>query len=694
MSSPGIQEYRDREAEFQRFLNTYCNDSLSELYQHYPSEQTSLVVDWREVYKWDADTAEGVEEATEHFREAFETAVFDHDKADMDLDIDVRFAHVGEAFGVGELTGEHVNEILSVSGVIAKSSEVMPRLTTACLKCGATPDSHPNYIKQPRIGVKKPPRCKATDCKSQSFTVDFEESEYEPHQVIRVKQPPEEADNDQDIDVHLWGDACGGAKAGDRVTITGRLKTDFDGFEKATPDFWVDAEHVATHESDYEDVDVSSKSEEFKALANGESGNPYEVLIDSIAPTIKGEEKMETIKLAVALQLFGGWRRAYGDGRYARGDSHIAIIGGPGTGKSSILEAANTISPRSGYVSGKNATQAGVTAAAVRDDFGDTEWSLEAGAIVKAHKGLCCIDEIDKVDGGALSSLHTALEKQRLEFNKAGIDASLPCHTAILAAGNPSEGKFVDGAKIIDQLNIGPTLRSRFDLVFTLEDTPEYESDKELADHMAKVRQASAFTDSHTENPYGDVTIEPDVDLATLRAWVAFARENVFPAIQDPERTEAISEWFASKRNGNPEDMGDGGAGNDLNRRVVDAICRLAEASARVRLSGEVNEHDIQRAKDIVEQSLDDLGLASGEIDSIELETGYDGQHRELRRSVEGIIETLQSGDGSGVEKEAVIEAAVSAGHTEAKAKDMIRRLRDNSVITTAGCDEGCVRAL
>jgi len=269
MTTPGIQHYRDKDEAFQRFLNTYCTDSLSELYQNYPGEQTSLVIDWRDVHTWDIDTAEFIEDATETAREAFETAVFDHDKGGVELDIDVRFSHVGDPYGVGELTGEQVNDLLSVTGVIAKTTEVMPRLTTACLECGATPQPHKNYIEQPRIGVNKPNRCKATDCKSQSFTVNFDESEYEPHQVIRLKQPPEEADSEQKIDVHLWGDACGAAKAGDRVTVTGTLKTDFDGFDTATPEYWVDAEHVATHDSDYEDVDVAEQKEEFEALASG-----------------------------------------------------------------------------------------------------------------------------------------------------------------------------------------------------------------------------------------------------------------------------------------------------------------------------------------------------------------------------------------------------------------------------------------
>jgi len=117
-------------------------------------------------------------------------------------------------------------------------------------------------------------------------------------------------------------------------------------------------------------------------------------------------------------------------------------MGDPGCGKSTTSQAVDELTPRSTYASGKGATAAGVTVAAVADDFGDTEWGLEAAALVLADGGVACIDEIDKVKDNAVSSLHDALESQNVRVNKAGINATLNSRTALLAAGNPKEGRF------------------------------------------------------------------------------------------------------------------------------------------------------------------------------------------------------------------------------------------------------------
>lgn len=228
-------------------------------------------------------------------------------------------------------------------------------------------------VHQPKLGAEKPQRCKVTDCNGQQFEPVFDESEFVDYQLIRVKEPPEEDDGEQYVDVILTGDAVGSAQADDRADVFGTLETDFGDFESAIPNFYLDGHAVERHESDYDEIDISGERETFKEIADGEHGDPYDLLIGSIAPSIKGGKKLEDIKLAIGLQLFGGWRRPLGDGRYVRGDSHIALIGDPGTGKSSLLEAVEEISPRSSYTSGKNTSAADLTASAVRDDFGDTE---------------------------------------------------------------------------------------------------------------------------------------------------------------------------------------------------------------------------------------------------------------------------------------------------------------------------------
>jgi len=679
--------FQERPDEFIKFLRDYYKQDVADLKLKYPQDKTTLFIDHSDVFRWDPDVADDIRNNPDVFKRVFEHAIEDTDwgppREDNYKDATVGFKNVGQPYGIPELGGDEVGDLVTVRGQIAKTSAVKPRLTVACLQCQSC---HSTFdYPQPQHGVEKPGQCGEPSCKGKTFKPIFEKSEWTPHQLLRIKQPPENADGDQHIDVHVTEDLAGKVSAGDRVDLSGILKTDFDDLEDVIPEFFLIGTGVVKHESDYEEMDISAKQEEFEAIASGVRGDPYELLIGSIAPSIKGDEKLETIKLAIGLQLFGGWRRPYGDGRYVRGDAHVGIIGEAGTGKSSLLEAAEALSPRSGFVSGKNASQAGVTAAAVRDDFGDSEWSLEAGAVVKAHKGICCIDEIDKVDPDALSSLHTALEKQRLEFNKAGIDASLPCHTSVLAAGNPENGEFIDEMDTLAQLNLGSTLRSRFDLLFVMRERPDYETDRDMGEHMMKVRQLSALKDKGELDENDAQELETAVDVSTLRAWIAYAREHVNPVIEDYSLIEEMAEWYAENR----ETDGD----KTMNRRMVEAIGRLCEASARVRLSETVEKEDIERAKKLLTQSLKDLELLGGGIDMGYMDGGVSQEGRDRTRSVKGIIEELQPSPKEPADIENVIETAKSAGHDETDVRREIKRLRESGAAT--GIErEGSIRLL
>jgi replicative DNA helicase Mcm len=624
--------------DYEDFLNTYYRDAIAELYQRYPREQSSLVIDWRDISRWDPDVADDVRDHPELLARMFELVL---DDVDMPINQDisnatVRFTGTPTPLNVSELRGGHAEKLLGVRGQVTKTSGIEPRVTVAnfrCLSCGGTFNVH-----QPKVGVEKLSYCPAGDCGGQRFEITaLENCEWVDHQLVRVKEPPEEGDGETCVDVLLTGDAAGTVEAGERADLYGILETDFGEFDSAIPEFYMDGHNVKRHESDYDEIDVGGEREEFEAIAAGERGDPYKLLIDSIAPSIKGGEKLSRIKLAIALQLFGGWRRPLGDGRHARGDSHIALIGDPGTGKSSLLEAAEEISPRSAYVSGKNTSTAGLTAAAVRDDFGDTEWSLEAGVIVKAHRGIACVDEIDKVDPDAISSLHTALEKQRLEVSKAGINASLRCQTALLAAGNPKYGRFDSHESDGEQLNLGDALATRFDLIFTLKDVPSPDRDSAMAEHIMKTRQLSGLL---ARGDIGDDEadlIAPDIPKQTLRAHIAYARQHCHPIIKDDEVHEHLREYFVDIRGASE------GKTVPLTARKLDAILRLAEASARVRLSDEVTIEDIERAKAVVGQSLADVGInEEGNLDSDIANVGQSKPQQERVRQIRNALETAE----------------------------------------------------
>ncbi len=182
------------------------------------------------------------------------------------------------------------------------------------------------------------------------------------------------------------------------------------------------------------------------------------------------------------------------DGTRIRGDIHIAMIGDPGTAKSQILRYMAQLAPRGIYTSGKSSSAAGLTAAAVKDEFGEGRWTLEAGALVLADKGLACIDELDKMNDQDRSAIHESLEQGTISVAKAGITATLQSRCAVLGAANPKYGRFDESKSVAEQIDLPPALLSRFDAIFTMTDRPDREMDRNKAAHILKVHRRGELT--------------------------------------------------------------------------------------------------------------------------------------------------------------------------------------------------------
>jgi len=177
------------------------------------------------------------------------------------------------------------------------------------------------------------------------------------------------------------------------------------------------------------------------------------------------------------------------DGGKVRSDIHLLLIGDPGVAKSRLLQYVNQIAPKSIYVSGKGTTGAGLTATAEKDELAEGAWTLKAGALVLAGGGIACIDEFDKMEKEDRAAMHEAMEQQTISVAKAGIVARFKCNTAILAAANPKFSRFDTYKQLGEQFDIPPTLISRFDLIFPLQDIVDRETDRKIADHMLKMHK-------------------------------------------------------------------------------------------------------------------------------------------------------------------------------------------------------------
>ena len=195
---------------------------------------------------------------------------------------------------------------------------------------------------------------------------------------------------------------------------------------------------------------------------------------------------MSHIKKSLMLQLFGGVAQLNPDGTRNRGDILILLMGDPGVAKSQLLNYMASISPRGRFTSGQSASAAGLTAAAVQDATADGRWTLEAGALVLADLGLAAIDEFDKMNSADRSSMHEAMEQQRISISKAGINASLRTRCAVLAAANPKAGRFepVSDLPFTAQIDLAPPLVSRFDIIWLITDTPDGDNDQKIAQHI------------------------------------------------------------------------------------------------------------------------------------------------------------------------------------------------------------------
>lgn len=678
MSQSGTVEETEALDKCVEFLKNYYEEEVAQLAQRYPNDQSSLTIDWMDVNKYDPHLADDLRTKPGQLLEYFEEALRLYDlPIDRELsDADVRVYGLPETneFNVGETRADHREDLLAIRGQITKASDIKPKanmIAYECQRCGTL-----TRIPQDTTERQDPHEC--SGCERQGpFTINYGESDLTDHRLIRLQEPPELAKggNGSTIDVVLEGDIVEQPDPGDRITATGILELSETSDDTLTFDKHLFGKSIEVEETDFEDIQVDKYEDEIKKIASGDCGDPIELMAKSIAPKIHGHDKK---KEAVALQLIGGTHIDYPTGERDRGDFHVLMIGDPGCGKSTILDAAKEIAPRSTKASGKGATKSGMTAAAVRDDFGETEWGLEAGALVLADKGIACVDEIDKVSEDAVSSLHNALESQEVEINKAGINATLPARTSLLAAGNPKYGRFDTYEPVGEQLDLSPTLLSRFDLIFLLSDQPNVEKDEAIARHNVNIRRSgNEYTHNGGSEP--DDAVKPEIPLELFRAYIAYAKQNYHPQLTE-DSEEKLIDWYTTLRQ---EAADNDEAPIPITPRYIEALQRVSEASARARLSHEVEEQDMERAIDLVLQSMRDVGMdpETGEFDADVIETGTSKSQRDRIKNIKDIISHVEEEYDTGAPHGIVIDRAQEEGIKQSKAEHEIENLLDQGEI-------------
>ena len=506
------------------------------------------------------------------------------------------------------LRAKNIDRLVWTNGILVRSSTIRPKLIKAefeCMTCGAKFE-----VLQLTSRIKWPKFCSNTRCKVKSqsdFRLISKNSEFIDWQSVMIQEIPEDLPPGRiprAIQAILTYDLVDTVKPGDRVTLMGIFKSVLAQSTKSMNSTlfktFIDVNYIDPEDKAEGLIELSKKDkEEIERL----SKEPMiqKKIARSISPVIYGRDDL---KMATALSLFGGTRKPRPGGGYKRGDIHILFVGDPGTGKSEILKSAIDISPRGLYTSGKGSTAVGLTAAVIKDNE-TGQMNLEAGAIILANGGVAAIDEFDKMDTSDRSALHEAMEQQTVSIAKAGIVATLKAQTAIIAAANPRTGRYDRYKTPTQNINLPPSLLSRFDLIFIVTDKPDPANDAQMAEFILQNSMEGPKENSKSSK-------SAPIDNELLKKYIKYARRSCFPVLTE-EAKEKIKAFYLQLRG--QYDSED--AIVSILARNLDALVRLSEAYAKMALRNKVLKSDVEEIIKLFKRYLKDTGYdeSTGKID-------------------------------------------------------------------------------
>ena len=531
-------------------------------------------------------------------------------------EIHVRISDVPIVDSLRDLRRSHLDGLVKVSGVITRRSGVFPQLKLAfydCIKCKFTTgpyridnttgdSSGPDGNRRDVSEMHSPTMC--PDCESEGpFKLNSTRSRYRNYQRVNLQErpgsvPPGRVPRTKEV-VFL-DDLVDIARPGEEVEITGVFCSSYDYHLTSRSGFpvfstYVSANHIRKKE-DASSANNLSEADRKIILELASDPNIGKRIVQSIAPSIYGHEH---VKMALAMSLFGAVPKNIDDKHRIRGDVNVLILGDPGTAKSQMLKYAEATAPRAVYSTGKGASAVGLTASVQKDHI-TKEWTLEGGALVLADRGVCLIDEFDKMNEQDRTSIHEAMEQQSISVSKAGIVTSLQARCSVIAAANPIGGRYDSSCTLSENVELTDPILQRFDCLCVLQDVVDPVADERLASfvtesHMMSVptsdvvRGAALAAERTRLEPVDGVDSGDLIPQALLRKYIQYARANCRPALRGGTfDQEKIASLYVQLRK---ESSSSGGV--PIAVRHIESIMRMSEAHAKMHLRDYVRDDDM-----------------------------------------------------------------------------------------------------